>query len=166
MNEKVRNKVPIPSDWPSSIGTFQINIWATWCNRIRSHVHQPDLEQAFRCHCSSPGLNLYWTCPVPAIMTLSSPSEPKAPVLLGAFFFDGSLLLSNVCLRFRDTVLVAVRCFFGQGWSPHRLLPLSLRSVATLLAAGIAYSERSGLYFSLSLFTSLRQLTLTISDFE
>ena len=79
---------------------------------------------------------------------------------------EESLLLSNVCLRFRDNVLVAVRCFFGLGWSPHRLLPLSLRFVATLLGAGIAYSERSGLYFSLSLFTSFRQLGLTISDFE
>ena len=139
---------------------------------IRSHVYKPQ---------SGAGISLpllisrivlvldlsSTTGPVPVIMTLSSPSEPKAPVLLlGAFFFGGSLLLSNVCLRFRDNVLVAVRCFFGLGWSPHRLLPLSLRFVATLLGAGIAYSERSGLYFSLSLFTSLRQLPLTISDFE
>ena len=33
--------VSISFDWPSSVGTFQINIWATWCNTVRSHVHQP-----------------------------------------------------------------------------------------------------------------------------
>ena len=142
-------------------------MWATWSNTIRSHVHQPQ---------SGAGISLpLFVSRIVLVLDLSStsdnetvsPSEPKAPVLLlGAFFFGGSLLLSNVCLRFRDNVLVAVLCFFGLGWSPHRLLPLSLRFVATLLGAGIAYSERSGLYFSLSLFTSLRQLPLTISDFE
>ena len=69
----------------------------------------PRVEQAFRCHCLSLGLYLYCTCPVPVIITLSPPSEPKAPVLLlGAFFFGGSLILTNVCLRFCDSVLVPV----------------------------------------------------------
>ena len=124
MNEKVRNKqFPSPSIRLNRLGGFRSISGPPGVTRLGPMYTNPRVEQAFRCHCSSPGLYLYWICAVPVITTLSSPSEPKAPVLLlGAFFFGGSLLLSNVCLRFRDTVLVAVRCFFSLGWSPHRLL--------------------------------------------
>ena len=131
MNEKVRNKqFPSPPIPLNPLGGFRSISGPPGVTQLGPTYTNPRVEQAFRCHCSSPGLYLYWTCPVPVITTLSSPSEPKAPaLLLGAFFFGGSLLLSNVCLRFRDNALVAVRCFFGLGWSPHRLLPLSLRFV-------------------------------------
>ena len=114
MNEKVWNKqFPSPPIRLNRLGGFRSTSGPPGVTRLGPTYINPRVEQAFRCHCSSPGLYLYWTCLVPVMTRLSSPSEPKAPaLLLGVFLFGGSLLLSNVCLRFRDNVLVAVR-FFG-----------------------------------------------------